>query len=101
VAAMVPFWLLAMIVVWLPFRLVAGTPYWIVPVAWLVIGLGLLVPAVQIAVLSPFLGARRPTVEELAVITPICRDLAMAANLPQYRYAIRVIDSDELNAFAC
>ena len=29
------------------------------------------------------------------------RDRAMAANLPAYRYSIRVIDSDELNAYAC
>ena len=35
------------------------------------------------------------------MIAPIWRDLAATANLPQYRYAVRVLDSDELNAFAC
>ena len=94
-------WLIAMVVVWIPLRLVFGLPYWVVPVAWLVLGLLLFVPAVQVAVLSPFLGARRPTNDELSVITPIWRDLAVAANLPQYRYTIRVIDSNELNAYAC
>jgi Zn-dependent protease with chaperone function len=101
VAALVPFWLVAMVVVWIPLRLVIGLAYWTVPAAWLALGLLLFVPPVQVAVLSRFLGARRPTADELAIITPIWRDLAATANLPQYRYAIRVIDSGELNAFAC
>jgi Zn-dependent protease with chaperone function len=101
VAALVPFWLLAMAVIWLPFWLVAGISYWVVPVVWLAAGMLLFVPAVQVAVFSPLLGARRPSADEIAVITPIWRDLAVAANLPQYRYTIRVADSDELNAYAC
>lgn len=101
VVALVPFWLLAMAVVWLPLRLVFGVPYWIVPVAWLTLGVLLFVPSVQVAVLSPFFGARRTSPHELDVIAPIWRDLAARANLPQYRYIIRVIDSDELNAYAC
>jgi Zn-dependent protease with chaperone function len=101
VAALVPFWLLALALIWLPLWLVSGVPYWVVPVGWLVAGLALLVPSVQALVLGPVFGARKPEPEELAVITPIWRDLAVAANLPQYRYSIRVIDSDELNAFAC
>jgi Zn-dependent protease with chaperone function len=101
VAALVPFWLLAMAVLWLPLRLAFGIPYWVVPAGWLAVGLLLFVPAVQVAVLSPSLGGRRPTTDELAVIAPIWRDLAATANQPQYRYVIRVIDSDELNAYAC
>jgi Zn-dependent protease with chaperone function len=101
VVALIPFWLLAMVVVWVPFRLIVGVPYWMIPVGWLLLGSLLFVPKVQVAVLSPFLGARRPSPEELAVITPIWRDLTVVANLPQYRYSIRVVDSDELNAFAC
>jgi Zn-dependent protease with chaperone function len=101
VAALVPFWLLALALIWLPLWLVSGVPYWVVPVGWLLAGLALLVPSVQVLVLGPVFGARKPEPEELAVITPIWRDLAVAANLPQYRYSIRVIDSDELNAFAC
>jgi Zn-dependent protease with chaperone function len=101
VAALVPFWLLAMAAVWVPLRLLLGAPFWVVPLGWLALGALLFVPSVQIGVLAPFLGARRPTDGELAIITPIWRDLAQRANLPQYRYAIRVIDSDELNAYAC
>ena len=101
VGALIPFWLLALAVVWLPLRLLVDIPFWVLPVGWLIAGVALFVPSVQALVLSPVFGARRPTPEELAIITPIWRELAVAANLPQYRYTIRVIDSDELNAFAC
>ncbi|MFP5487555.1 MAG: M48 family metalloprotease [Acidimicrobiia bacterium] len=101
VAALVPFWLLAMAIVSLPLRLFFGVPFWLVPTAWLVLGALLFVPSIQVAVLSPFFGARRPDDDELRILAPIWRDLAARANLPQYRYAIRVVDSDDLNAFAC
>lgn len=101
VVALAPFWLLAMAIVWVPIRLLTGVPFWVVPTVWVVLGGLLFVPAVQVAVLSPLFGARKPHDDELAIIRPIWRDLAVRANLPQYRYVIRVIDSDDLNAFAC
>lgn len=101
VIALIPFWLLALAIVWLPLRLVFDIPFWVLPSGWLIAGLALFVPSVQALVLTPVFGARKPTPDELAIITPIWRELAVAANLPQYRYTIRVIDSDELNAFAC
>lgn len=101
VAALIPFWLLAMAVIWLPVRLFVAVPVWSLPVAWLVLGALLFIPAVQVSVLSPLLGARAPTAGENAVIEPIWRDLALRANLPGYRYVVRVVDSDELNAYAC
>lgn len=101
VAALFPFWLLAMMVIWLPIRLIVDIPVWTVPATWLVLGSLLFIPQIQVAVLSPLLGARGPTTDEAEVIAPIWRDLAVTANLPAYRYAIRVVDSDELNAYAC
>ena len=101
VVALVPFWLLAMVVIWLPVRLIVDIPIWVLPLVWLAAGSLLFIPSVQVAVLGPLFGARQPTDDEQAIIAPIWRDLAIAANLPSYRYAIRVIDSDELNAFAC
>ena len=101
VAALVPFWLLAMAAIWVPLWWLTDVPYWVVPTVWLALGALLVLPSVQAAVLSPVFGARKPTADERAIITPIWRDLAVAANLPQYRYVIRVIDSEELNAFAC
>jgi Zn-dependent protease with chaperone function len=101
VGALLPFWLLAMAIVWLPIRLATGIAYWWVPLGWLAFGSLLFVPAVQVAVLTPLFGARRPVEAESAVIGPIWRDLASRANLPNHRYTIRVIDSDDVNAFAC
>ncbi len=101
VAALVPFWLLAMGLIWLPLHWVFGVRFWVVPVGWLLLGVLLFVPSVQVIVLGRFLGTRSPRPAELAVIAPIWRDLAAGANLPQYRYTIRVLDSEELNAFAC
>jgi Zn-dependent protease with chaperone function len=101
VIALVPVWLVAMVVFWLPLRFLLGIPYWTVPVVWLALAVLLFVPKVQVALLAKFLGTRAPEPDELAVIAPIWRDLAVRANLPQYRYVVRVIDSDELNAFAC
>jgi Zn-dependent protease with chaperone function len=101
VLALVPMWLVAMVVFWVPVWFVLGVPYWVVPVAWLVLGASLFVPRVQVVVLGRFLGTRPPSEDELAIIAPIWRDLSARANLPQYRYEVRVIDSDELNAFAC
>jgi Zn-dependent protease with chaperone function len=101
VVALVPFWLLAMAVIWLPVRLIVDVPIWTLPLVWLAAGTLLFIPSVQVSVLSPLFGARAPTSEEDEVIGPIWRDLAVAANLPAYRYAIRVIDSNEINAFAC
>ena len=51
--------------------------------------------------LTPLFGARRPTPDELARIAPLWRDLAIANSLPPDRYLLRVLPSDELNAFAC
>ena len=79
VVALVPFWLLAMVVVWLPLRAVTDLPYWLVPAGWLALGAVLLVPPAQVALLSAFLGARRPGPHEVAVIAPIWRDLALTA----------------------
>jgi Zn-dependent protease with chaperone function len=101
VVVLFPVFLMAMIVFWLPLRFVFGVPYWLVPVAWLATAVLLFVPAAQVTLLARFLGIRAPTPDEITVIAPIWRDLAAKANLPQYRYVVRVIDSEELNAFAC
>jgi Zn-dependent protease with chaperone function len=101
VVVLFPAFLMAMFVFWLPLRFVFGVPYWAVPATWLATAVLLFVPSVQVALLARLLGTRPPAPAELIVIAPIWRDLAAKANLPQYRYVVRVIDSDELNAFAC
>src|SRR5688572_3103012 len=101
VLSLVPFWLLALFVVWLPLSLVWSVPYWWLPLGWLALGALLFVRPVQVAVLTPLFGARVPTDDELDVIDPIWFDIAERAELPPDRYVVRILPSDELNAFAC
>ena len=61
----------------------------------------LFIRPIQALVLTPLFGARRPIDGELDRIAPIWRDLAVANDLPPDRYILRVLPSDELNAFAC
>lgn len=100
VVSLVPFWLLALAIIWLPLRLVWDVPYWWLPVGWLAAGLTLFVRPVQVAVLTPLFGARRPTEDEARVLRPVWDELARINGLPEDRFVIRVLPSDELNAFA-
>ncbi len=67
VVAIVPFSALALFVFWLPLGLVTPIRYWWVVVAFAVAGLALFVRPVQVAVLTPVLGARRPTPIEVFI----------------------------------
>lgn len=101
VLAVAPFSLLALAVFWLPVRLVAGVPYWWFVLGYLAAGLALFVKPFQSMVLAPILGARAPWPEEAAVIEPLWAEIAEANELPPGRYVVRILPSEELNAFAC
>ena len=101
VIAMLPFTLLALLIIWLPVGLVTEVRYWWVLAAFLVAGLLLFYRPFQVWVLTPVVGARRPTPAEDAVIRPIWWEVAQANDLPPSRFVVRVLPSDELNAFAC
>ncbi len=102
VLVMLPFSLLALVVFWLPVHLVADqVAYWMFVVAFLAAGLLLFVRPFQVLVLTPIIGARRATHEEAALIEPIWVAIADANGLPASRYVVRVVDSEEVNAFAC
>src|SRR5829696_4774183 len=101
VLVIAPFCLLALFVVWLVVRLAWDVPFW-----WLVAGyvgsaVLLFLRPVQALVLTPLFGARRPTPDEVERISPLWRALAQANGLPPDRYLLRVLPSDELNAYAC
>ncbi|MGA1052532.1 MAG: M48 family metalloprotease [Ilumatobacteraceae bacterium] len=101
VAAIVPFWLLALAVPWLVARMLTDVRFWVLPAAWIGLGVLLFVPAVQVAVLSPVLGARRMLAHEADRIEPVWNEVISRVGLRRHRYTIRIIDSTELNAFAC
>jgi Zn-dependent protease with chaperone function len=101
VIAMAPFTLLALTLIWLPFGLAFDIPLWWAIVGFLAVGLLLFVRPFQVLVLTPILGARQPTPEESVVIAPLWAQIAQANHLPASRYVLRVLPSDELNAYAC
>jgi Zn-dependent protease with chaperone function len=99
VIAMAPFSLLALVLIWLPFS-------FLVPFVWVLIGFAstgplLFVRRFQVLVLTPILGTRPPTPLEQRAIEPLWREILHAGNLSDDRYVIRILPSDELNAFAC
>jgi Zn-dependent protease with chaperone function len=101
VVAMLPFALLALFVIWLPVHLVTGMPF-----IWALIGFAatgplLFVRRFQVWVLTPVLGARQPTQAEQAAIEPLWNEIVRANRLPDDHYVVRILPSDELNAFAC
>jgi Zn-dependent protease with chaperone function len=98
---MAPFTLLALTVFWLPLRLVIDVPFWSMVAAFGALGLLLFVRPFQAAVLTPLLGARLPDAIEAQRINAAWRQIAQANALPVDRYVVRVLPSDELNAFAC
>lgn len=101
VLVIAPFCVLALFVVWLGVRLVWDVSFWWFPVGYLAACIFLFLRPVQALVLTPLFGARRPTPDEVARILPLWRDLAIANQLPPDRYLLRVLPSDELNAYAC
>ncbi|RLE20549.1 MAG: hypothetical protein DRJ50_10575 [Actinobacteria bacterium] len=101
VIAMAPFSLLALAVLWLPIGLLTNIRYWWVVAAFLFAGLLLFVRPFQVMVLTPILGARSASKDEAEIIEPLWTHIARANDLPSTRYVVRVLPSDELNAFAC
>lgn len=101
VLVMAPLTLLAIAVFWLPLWAITGVSYTIVVAAFAAVGLLLFVRPFQVSVLTPLLGARRPTPEEATRIEPVWAEIAQANHLAARHYVVRVLPSDELNAFAC
>lgn len=102
VLAIAPFALLALFVFWLPLHWLTPIRFWWVVVAFVAAGgLVLFIRPLQVRVLTPLLGARRPSAGEAGLIQPLWSEIAQANDLPAGRYVVRVLPSDELNAFAC
>ncbi len=101
VVAILPFTLVALLVIWLPIGWLTDIEYWWVVGAFAVAGLALFVKPIQVLVLTPLLRARRPTVDEADIIAPLWAQIAQANGLPSSRYVVRVLPIDDLNAFAC
>jgi Zn-dependent protease with chaperone function len=101
VLVVLPFTLLALLLIWLLVRLVWDVPYWAFALGYCLGAALLFVRPIQVLVLTPLFGARAPTIRERQVIDPLWRQIAQANHVRADRYILRVLPADELNAFAC
>lgn len=101
VVAVIPLWLLALAIVWLPLRVVWHISFVALALGYLAAVLLLFLRPVQVIILAPLLGARRPTRRERATLDIAWRSVLQANRLPARRFVIAVLPIDELNAFAC
>lgn len=101
VIALVPLWLLALLVFWLPLKVILDIGFLTFVIVDLAAGLLLFLRPVQALILAPLLGARRPNQRERATLDIAWRSVLQANRLPRRRYVLAVLPIDELNAFAC
>lgn len=97
----VPVWLLALLIVWLPLRLAWDISYLELAIGYLAAVVLLFWRPVQVWVLAPLLGARFPSRDQMSRLAPAWRAVLQATDLPARRYVLAVLPSHELNAFAC
>jgi Zn-dependent protease with chaperone function len=100
-AAVLPVWLLALFIIWLPLRLAWDVTFPALALGYLAAVVLLFWRPVQVWVLAPLLGARHPSRDQMARLAPAWRAVLQATDLPARRYVLAVLPSHELNAFAC
>jgi Zn-dependent protease with chaperone function len=101
VLALVPVWLLSLVVFWLPTRIFWHVEFWLFAVAHLGLMVVMFWRPLQTVLVMRMLGASRATYEEAARLEPAWRSVAHQLGIKPKRYALAVLPSDELNAFAC
>ena len=104
-SVLAPFCLLSLLIIGYPITLVLrigniSGHWWWYPAIWLILAVGLFWRPIQIAVLSPALGARRPHALEVGHLNQVWAQVADASGIDPTRYVLRVIDAEEINAFA-
>src|SRR6266508_2157460 len=75
VVMILPFCLLALLVLWLLVRLAWDVPYWVFAGGYCLGAVLLFVRPIQAFVLTPLFGARSPTAEEQDLIQPLWRQI--------------------------
>ncbi|MGA1006714.1 MAG: M48 family metalloprotease [Ilumatobacteraceae bacterium] len=99
--AVIPIFLLAMAPFWWLVTLVWPIGYWSATGLYALVGLLLFVPFVQRTVLTRLIGARRPLPDEAPRLQAAFDEVTQALHIRDHRFAVGVVDDDQLNAFAC
>jgi len=101
VLALVPVWLVALAVFWFPIHFVWHIPFWMFALLHLVLVVLMFWRPLQTVLVMRLLGARGATSEEAHLLEPAWRSVAQQLRINPRRYSLAVLESDELNAFAC
>lgn len=101
VAALLPPWLVAVFLFWIPFALVSNVSFVLFTLAAMLLGVVLFLRPVQRLVFIRMLGARTPTHSEFNRLDPLWCAVAQANHFSPHRFVLAVVESDDLNAFAC
>lgn len=99
--AILPLWLVAMLVFWLPISLFTDIPAWYVLVSYLAAGILLFMPWAQRRVLTALIGARRPTAAEASKLQPAFDEVTQSWHIKGRHYVVGVVDDEDINAYAC
>ena len=100
VVALVPAWMAAVFLFWLPVTAFTGLSYLLFAGAVLLLGALLFVRPVQRIVLQRMLGARVPDRSERDTLQRAWNVVAQANHIAPGKFVLAVTDSDDLNAFA-
>jgi len=101
IITLVPVWLLALVVFWLPLRPFWTIPFWMFALIHLAGVVVMFVRPLQAVLVMRMLGARRADADQARRLEPAWRSVAQQLGIPPRRYALAVLPSEELNAFAC
>jgi Zn-dependent protease with chaperone function len=101
VVALLPVWLIAIGLIWLPLKLISDVSYIFFSSMAMLFGVVLFSRPVQRIVFARMLGARQPTPHELLALQPAWNVVSQANHFLPNRFVLAVVDSNETNAFAC
>ena len=101
VVALLPVWLIAIGLIWLPLGMASDVSYFFFASMVMLFGVILFSRPVQRIVFARMLGARPPTSRELLALQPAWNIVSQANHFSSNRFVLAVVDSDETNAFAC
>lgn len=101
VVALIPLWLVALAVFWLPVTLLLSVPFTWWAGGHLAGSLVLFVQPVQRHLFTRVLGTRPPDPAEANHLNIAWQLVAQASGVDPRRFVLSVVDDDEVNAFAC
>jgi Zn-dependent protease with chaperone function len=101
VVALLPVWLVAIAIYWIPFRIYGNVSYPLFALCCMLFGVVLFSRPVQRLVFVRLLDARVPAASEKEQLNAAWKVVAQANHLPTSRFVLAVVESDDVNAFAC